>query len=70
MNTTDVTEQSESANAGCVQRVVSTPSYKVTADHPIKARPDKGGMNWNEAVAYSQELIAGDFDNIMIEEEC
>lgn len=34
-----------------------TPSYKVTADHPIKARPDKGGMNWNEA---SNILIALD----------
>lgn len=70
MNTPDVTEQPESANAGCVQRVFSTPSYKVTADHPIKARPDKGGINWNEAVAYSKELIAGEFNNIMIEEEC
>ena len=68
--TSNLMNTTQDDNAGSLQRMVSTPSYRVTADHPIKARPDKGGMNWKEAVAYSKELIDGEFDNIMIEEEC
>lgn len=38
--------------------------WKVTADHPILARPDKFSMSKEEAMAYADSLHALGYENV------
>jgi hypothetical protein len=40
--------------------------WKVTADHPIFARPDKFGLSKEEAVAYADSLHPLGYENISV----
>lgn len=43
--------------------------YEVIGNHLIFARPDKRNMTFNEAVAYSEELVKHGFDGVTIREQ-
>jgi len=45
----------------------STVDWKVTADHPVLARPDKFGLTKIEAVKFSETLIELGYENVKID---
>lgn len=51
---------------GCGISGRTSVDWKVTADHPILARPDKFGMTRDEAVVFANSLQALGYENIEI----
>jgi len=48
------------------ERSLKAYAWRVSADHCILLRPDKGGLTFSEAVAYAKELRRLSFENVEI----